>query len=316
MDKYPLTLIQKNTLENIANSIRTKTGKTEPIDPARMAEEISGISGGGVNPKIIDGTLTVITAEDLVGVTTIRPYMFYYYHTLTSIIIPDSITSIGSGAFHACVNLTSVTIPDSITTIGNSAFYDCTRLTSVTIPDSVTSIGDSVFNNCAGLTSVTIGNSVTSIGNYVFEYCSGLTSVTIPDSVTSIGYDAFGYCTGLILVTIGNSVTNIGDYAFEGCTCLASVTIPDSVTSIGDYAFGDCTGLTDVIVEGDTVKTLVSSSTFGDTPIYDGTGYIYIKPSSTDVDEATLVEEYKKATNWSIYVDQIKPFSEYSIGEE
>ena len=111
----------------------------------------------------------------------------------------------------------TVVIGDSVTSIGNYAFNNCTGLTSITIPDSVTSIGDYAFSGCTGLTSVTIGNSVTSIGYRAFYYCIGLTSVTIPDSVTSIGGSAFENCTGLTSVTIGNSVTSIGYYAFTNC---------------------------------------------------------------------------------------------------
>ena len=133
--------------------------------------------------------------------------------------------------------LTSVTIPNSVTSIGKYAFSNCKGLTSVTIGNSVTSIGEYAFSNCTGLTSVTIGNSVTSIGDYAFSNCTGLTSVTIPNSVTSIGEYAFYNCTGLTSVTIPNSVTSIGESAFENCKGLTSITIPNSVTSIGNQAF-------------------------------------------------------------------------------
>ena len=110
---------------------------------------------------------------------------------LTSITIPDSVTSIGSSAFSGCTGLTSITIPDSVTSIGSSAFSGCTGLTSITIPDSVTSIGSSAFSGCTGLASITIPNSVTSIDNLAFFGCTSLTSITIPDSVTSMGSQVF-----------------------------------------------------------------------------------------------------------------------------
>ena len=144
--------------------------------------------------------------------------------SLTNVILGDSITSIGSGAFSGCSGLTSITIPDSVTSIGESAFSGCSKLTSITIPDSVTSIGESAFSGCSGLTSITIGNSVTSIGVKAFWGCSGLTSITIGNSVTSIGTYAFWDCSGLTSITIGNSVTSIGDYAFNNCSGLTSIT--------------------------------------------------------------------------------------------
>ena len=99
--------------------------------------------------------------------------------------------------YESCFGLTSVTIPNSVTSIGSSAFGNCSGLTSVTIPNSVTSIEYGAFWGCSGLTSVTIPNSVTSIGKYAFRGCSGLTSVTIPNSVESIGTEAFANCSEL-----------------------------------------------------------------------------------------------------------------------
>ena len=107
--------------------------------------------------------------------------------------IPDSVTSIGDGAFIDCTSLTSVTIPDSVTSIGWYAFSGCTSLTNITIPSSVTEIGGSTFSGCTSLTSIMIPNGVTSIGNYAFYGCSSLTNITIPNGVMYIDNYAFGY---------------------------------------------------------------------------------------------------------------------------
>jgi len=158
-----------------------------------------------------------------------------YTGNAMSVVIPDRIqglpvTSIGKIAFLNSKNLTSVTIPDSVTSIGDSAFYG-SSLTNVTIPNSVISIENGAFMYCSNLTSVTIGNSVTSIGNSAF-YGSSLTSVTIPDSVTSIGRSAFYLCTSLTNnVTIPKSVTSIGEAVFASCTKLTSITVDERNTA-------------------------------------------------------------------------------------
>ncbi len=156
---------------------------------------------------------------------------------LTSVVIPNSVTAIGNSAFSGCSELESLKIGNGVKTIGYFAFGNCTSLTGVTIPGNVTSIGDGAFYDCTHLTSITIQDGVTDIGGAAFSGCTGLTSITIPDSVTNIGESAFSGCTGLTSITIPDSVTSIDGWAFSGCTSLTSIIIPDSVTNIGDSAF-------------------------------------------------------------------------------
>ena len=145
------------------------------------------------------------------------------------------ITSISS-AFRCRSGLTSVTIPDSVTSIGNSAFYYCSGLTSITIPDSVTTIGNEAFSGCSGLTSITIPDGVTTIGNEAFYWCSSLTSITIPDSVTTIGYRAFAGCSGLTKINFEGTISQWKDitkgysWAYGVYNCIIYCT--DGTTSI------------------------------------------------------------------------------------
>ncbi|MBR2722257.1 MAG: leucine-rich repeat domain-containing protein [Clostridia bacterium] len=180
-----------------------------------------------------------------------NPYVIFVEASSTSITscnIHENTKFIYTSAFEGCENLASIVIPGSITSIGSRTFMDCSSLTSIIIPDSVTSIGGYAFYNCSKLTNVTIGNSVTSIDLYTFYNCTKLTNITIGNSVTSIGDYAFHGC-GLTDIAIPDGVTSIGEKAFYNCSSLTSIVIPDSVTSIGGYAFYPCSSLTTIYCE-------------------------------------------------------------------
>lgn len=112
----------------------------------------------------------------------------------TSYIIPDSVTSIGDGAFDHCSALRSIVIPDSVTSIGKCAFEGCYSLKSLVIPDSVTSIGKGTFKWCKSLDSLMIPDGVTGIEDATFCGCESLSDIVIPDGVTGIGDGAFFFC--------------------------------------------------------------------------------------------------------------------------
>lgn len=222
----------------------------------------------------------IITGGDSIG-----QYAFLKCSNLTSITLPESVTSIGYYAFGGCKSLTDISLGSNVTFIGDYAFMGCVSLTSTPIPDSVTSIGSYAYAECDGVTSITIPNNVTRIGSFAFAACDKLTSVTIPDSVISIGKEAFAYCEGLTSITIPSSITNINAGAFNNCTGLTSVyitdltawcnlvfadatanplyyaqnlylngklltelVVPDEATQIGDYAFYNCSALTNVTI--------------------------------------------------------------------
>ena len=204
---------------------------------------------------------------------------------MTTIVIPESITSIREKAFSGCDSLSNVQIPNSVTIIGDSAFYRCSSLTSIVIPDSVTSIGWRAFAFCESVTSVTIGKGVAVIQSDAFRDCSNIKDVYIKD-VEAWANISFGglyyahpnwYGTLHVLdengeevtdLVIPEGVTNIPDHLFHNCKALTSVVIPDSVIHIGESAFAYCSSL-ESITFGDGIKSVDESAFYGcDDAIY------------------------------------------------
>jgi hypothetical protein len=243
--------------------------------------------GVGVLDTAPDVSATALNIPAVWFPQTIDDDLFNGDSAWTSLVIPNSVTSIGSGAFYECDGLTgNLTIPDSVTSIGSNAFYNCYSLdgnlsignsvTSIgsrafygcetftgdlTIPDSVTTIGSYAFNNCTGFNgALTIGNSVTTIGSYAFYNCSGLIgNLTIPDSVITIEGNAFSNCLSLTgNLIIPNSVTTIGKSAFYFCN-FTDVTIPNSVTSLGQTVFRSSANLTNINCY--ITKTIIDAAT-------------------------------------------------------
>ena len=167
-------------------------------------------------------------------------------------------------------DMTSLTIPDSVTSIGSSAFINCTGLTSVTIGNGVTNIGQAAFATCSGLTSVTIGNSVTTIADWAFRRCSeSLFDTTSIPGVKLVDGWAVGHTGSLPSDLDLTGIRGIGNTAFMNCTGLTSVTIPDSVTNIGGGAFSGCSGLACIFFDGNApAATLAFANVSSDCTAY------------------------------------------------
>ena len=223
------------------------------------------------NPNKYSGDLTIpetITYDnDIYTVVAIGWRSLQNCTGLTSVNIPNSVTTIEDEAFSGCKGLVSMEIPSCITTLGSSVFSGCTGLTTFTIPANITSLGDGLLSNCTGLTQVTILSNAQGGAN-TFHGCSNLKDVifdcenaypyfksntviekvTFGDHVKSISDKAFYYCSNLKTVNLSNSVERIGSNAFYDCEGLTTITIPNGISFIGKDAFSYCNSLSEVCI--------------------------------------------------------------------
>ena len=250
-------------------------------------------------------SLTSVVIPD--SVTSIGDSAFYYCTSLTSVYISDIAAwyniSFGNSYSNPLCNLylngelvTELVIPDSVTKIGSYAFSGCDSLTSVTIPDSVETLGEYAFAYCSELSELTLGNSIKLIGDSAFEMCDSLTSVTIPDSVTSIGNYAFYSCDSLTSVTIGNSVTSIGSRAFCYCYKLVEVFNHSSLDiTAGSYDYGDVAYYAIEVHKGESKIVNYNDYLFY---TYDGVNYLF---GYVGEDKTVVLPENYKGENYEIY---------------
>ena len=213
------------------------------------------------------------------GTRIICDRAFSFCRSLSEIVIPSSVTSIGDRAFSSCESLKYISIPKSVICLNGNPFaewngkLECLspnyiyeddvlfnkdksriisfrnqNVKSYVIPSSVTSIGDWAFYGCNSLSEIVIPSSVTSISDRTFSNCDSLSKIVIPSSVTSIGGRAFSFCRSLSEIVIPSSVTSIDDGAFSCCDSLSEIVIPSSVTSIGDWAFSFCSSLSEIVI--------------------------------------------------------------------
>lgn len=221
--------------------------------------------------------------------TKIETYAFEYAG-LESIVIPDSVTNMGTNVFSGCSSLKTAVWGSGVNNIPSCTFNGCTSMETMDIPSTVTSVSDYAFNGCTALATVTFNEGLASIGSYSFNGCKALTSVSLPDSLTTLGGNAFNNCTALESFYAGKGVTSLPVSVFASDTSLKEVNVsadneryssvdgvlfdkdgteiivfprakegkyklPDTVEKINESAFDRANKITEVTI-GESVKSI------------------------------------------------------------
>jgi|GEM_PF-1660689 len=240
--------------------------------------------------KPLRNSITAIVIES--GVTSIGDYAFEGLTNVKSISLPDTLTAIGDEAF--CNTGTSaaidyIYIPDSVVSIGTGAFEMC-NADSVRLPAGITAIPDDAFSH-SRIRSIVIPENVTEIGDKAFAYCTSLVSAELPEGVVTIGESAFSSCLSLEYLTLPASLEVIGDRALYDCDSLVGISIPTAVKSIGNYAFARCDELEMVYIPDSVLAIgsgMLANDPLLDAVYYSGTQnewYLVFEPSGLETDD-------------------------------
>ena len=231
ISEYAFANCSRLTSADISSVVTIKTGafQASGLTSVRIPDAIT------VMENSIFTSCADLASVDLNAVEYVGDGSFQYCLKLQSIVIPNTVETIGSFAFLDS-GLTSVTLPDSVKTVKNGAFQNCFSLLSADL-NSIDSLGPSAFLS-SGIVSIVIPGSVDTLGDMTFYNCAGLTSIALPDGLTTIGRWTFENCTGLTSVTLPAGITSVGMQAFLGCTNLGALAMPYSLLTSGGIGAG------------------------------------------------------------------------------
>lgn len=276
-------LIQDSTLSSISSVVKDLIGTTAKIPVSDFSKHVTDIAHT-LRGKFKGSGVTNITSAMLPGITRLGFYCFWLCGTLTTVDLPN-ITAVDDNVFYACTALQNVNLPNLRKT-GAGLFYQCDSLESVDLP-SLEYIGEN---------TVDIGYQLT----LTFGRCPNLKTVNVP-VLKNLSMYSFYECTSLTELCFP-MVENVSIEVFKGCTNLNKVDF-HALKIISQDAFKDCTSLTAVIIRADAVPGMAYNYPFTNTPINNGTGYIYVP--------AALVDTYKTDEAWMEYASQIRAIEDY-----
>ncbi len=248
--------------------------ETEPVTEIPTEEPTEAVHSGELIFELTDdSSFYVITGHTGTPVDVVVPNIynglrvievtagaFKEKTTLKSIILPNSVETIGASAFQGCTQLKSIELPLSLENLNAYVFEGCTALETVAFNNKLTAIGEHAFENCTSLKHVALGEGMLDIKEFAFASCTSLESVTLNEGLTTISNNAFDYCSSLLSIELPDTVTTVGNMAFRQARALQSIKFSSSLTSIGNAAFQYCSSLTELVLPSNI--TSLGNSTF------------------------------------------------------
>ena len=337
-------IIKGETLTNIADAIRNKTGDNQPITAEQMANKINKISQSGqenlnevlteqeekiaqllsiLDTKGAGGEDQEITLQSKTTTPTKESQLVSFddgYDGLESVtvnpipdeyIIPSGDLAITNNGTHDVTNYSSVTVSVAGEGGGDSneeldAFVAITQNTATDFTsDKITKIGKYAFAYKA-VKSISLPN-LTSSAERAFTNCDSMTTLSIPNMTGATQTYMAAYCAAMTSVDVKNA-SSVSTYSFYGCSNLTKIEF-NRISSIAGNAFNGCTKLATLILRKGSVVTLSATSAFTGTKIAGSGGYIYV-PKTLD-DGSDGVETYKAASNWSTYAGRFRAIEDY-----
>ncbi len=266
--------------------------------------------------------LTSLSLEKATHLTEVEDLALSENKAMVKVTLPESLTTLSKGLFHADSSLISVNIKGTYTEIPDECFESCSKLTNITINSAVTRIGYRAFSSCVNLTSLSLPNAITEIGDEAFTACTSLKAINIPTSLTKISAKTFANCRGITSIDLGSNITELGASAFNGCTSLSTldlsktkitvipetcfmscsalktITLPDTLTEIGQSAFNSCSELRRVLLPN-KVTTIKDSAFFSCSKL----AYVYLPKSVKSIGTVAFRTTYATTGTVNLYFE-------------
>lgn len=247
-------ILLSNTHHNMADNM-DKLIKALVRDLPAVAMDRLTI-GDGELKKCEDNGRSITVDE---GVRIICADAFKDRKALHTIILPQTLETIGEESFRGCSNLEAMDVPEKTSRICSSAFRDCISMKSLKVRNGYIKIGERAFENCASLESISLPDGLTEIYGGVFNSCKSLVHIDLPKNLTILGESAFSDCVCLEKIEVPEAVVKIDDLAFNGCTNLTKIVLHEGLRKIGKGAFKNCRNLKQI-------ELPISLSSIGDAP--------------------------------------------------